>query len=288
MPPRVERRVSKDEPAEVPAWAATLDAVDQADANSTQTVAEYAADICTNLREVEAGLPKLDGYMDRQPDVNEKMRQILVDWLVEVHLKFKLSPETLFLTVRLLDRYLAVKTVKRSKLQLAGVTCMLLAAKFEEIYAPEVRDFVNITDKAYSKAEILDTEVCILNALQFRIQTVSPYFFLCRFLQVMKYGKTHTFLAQYILELTLVDYRMLKYPPTHLASAAALLANKIMRISPPWPGTLTKHTRNTEASLKTCAKEMCALLQGAEKSSLQALRKKFSSDKYGGVAKLLT
>ena len=61
MPPRVERRVSKDEPAEVPAWAATLDAVDQADANSTQTVAEYAADICTNLREVEAGLPKLDG-----------------------------------------------------------------------------------------------------------------------------------------------------------------------------------------------------------------------------------
>merc|ERR1711937_806288 len=91
------------------------------------------------------------------------------------------------------------------------------------IYAPEVRDFVNITDKAYSKAEILDTEVCILNALQFRIQTVSPYFFLTRFLQVMKYGKTHTFLAQYILELTLVDYRMLKYPPTHLASAAALL-----------------------------------------------------------------
>ena len=204
----------------MPAWAATLDAVDQADANSTQTVAEYAADICTNLREVEAGLPKLDGYMDRQPDVNEKMRQILVDWLVEVHLNFKLSPETLFLTVRLLDRYLAVKTVKRSKLQLAGVTCMLLAAKFEEIYAPEVRDFVNITDKAYSKAEILDTEVCILNALQFRIQTVSPYFFLCRFLQVMKYGKTHTFLAQYILELTLVDYRMLKSPPRIVFPAA--------------------------------------------------------------------
>ena len=104
----------------------------------------------------------------------------------------------------------------------------------------------------------------------------------------MKYGKTHTFLAQYILELTLVDYRMLKYPPTHLASGAALLANKIMRISPPWPSTLAKHTRNTEAGLKTCAKEMCALLQGAEKSSLQALRKKFSSEKYGGVAKLLT
>merc|ERR1719197_2277483 len=87
MPPQVERRMSmnaKDEPAEVPGWAATLDTVDQADANSTQAVAEYAADICTNLRELEAGLPKLEGYMDRQPDVNEKMRQILVDWLKEV------------------------------------------------------------------------------------------------------------------------------------------------------------------------------------------------------------
>ena len=63
-------------------------------------------------------------------------------------------------------------------------------------------------------------EVCILNALQFRIQTVSPYFFLCRFLQVMKYGKTHTFLAQYILELTLVDYRMLKSPPRIVFPAA--------------------------------------------------------------------
>merc|ERR1719395_482317 len=208
--PRVERRVSKDskdEPAEVPAWAATLDTVDQADANSTQSVAEYAADICTNLRDLEAGLPKLDGYMDRQPDVNEKMRQILVDWLVEVHLKFKLSAETLFLTVSLLDRYLKVRAVQRTKLQLVGVTCMLIAAKFEEIYAPEVRDFVNITDKAYSRTQILDMEVNILKKLDFKVVTVSPFTFLQRYLSVMRYGKTHRYLAQYVLELTLVDYR---------------------------------------------------------------------------------
>jgi len=66
------------------------------------------------------------------------MRGILVDWLVEVHLKFKLVPETLYLTINLIDRYLEKNTVMWEKLQLVGVTAMLLASKYEEIYAPEV------------------------------------------------------------------------------------------------------------------------------------------------------
>ena len=107
------------------------------------------------------------GYMKRQPDVNEKMRAILVDWLVEVHLKFKLVPETLYLTVNLIDRYLAQVTVMREKLQLIGVTAMLIASKYEEIYAPEVQDFVYITDRAYSKSEILECEFSMLSALDF-------------------------------------------------------------------------------------------------------------------------
>jgi len=87
--------------------------------------------------------------MKLQKDINEKMRSILIDWLVEVHLKFKLLPETLYLTVNIIDRYLAKEQIPRSKLQLVGVTSMLIASKYEEIYAPEVRDFEYITDKAY-------------------------------------------------------------------------------------------------------------------------------------------
>jgi len=79
---------------------------------------------------------------NKQNDINEKMRSILVDWLVEVHVKFKLLPETLFLTINLIDRYLESKKVLRQKLQLVGVTAMLIASKYEEIYAPEVKDFV--------------------------------------------------------------------------------------------------------------------------------------------------
>ena len=88
-------------------------------------------------------------YMVNQPNINEKMRTILMDWMVEVHLKFKMVPETLYLTVNLIDRYLQRKTVRRSKLQLVGVACLMLASKYEEIYPPELRDLVYITDRAY-------------------------------------------------------------------------------------------------------------------------------------------
>ena len=116
--------------------------------------------------------------MSRQNDVNEKMRGILVDWIIEVHLKFKLLPETLFLTVSLIDRYLEKTQIMRTKLQLVAVSAMLIASKYEEIYAPEVRDFVFITDNAYTREEILAMEMSILTTLQFSITTPSAYRFL--------------------------------------------------------------------------------------------------------------
>lgn len=133
----------------------------------------------------EKDLPS-PNYMNRQNDVNEKMRGILVDWIIEVHLKFKLLPETLFLTVGLIDRYLEKTQIMRTKLQLVAVSAMLIASKYEEIYAPEVRDFVFITDNAYTREEILSMEMSILTTLQFNITSPSAFRFLERFRQVAK------------------------------------------------------------------------------------------------------
>lgn len=72
------------------------------------------------------------------------MRAILIDWLVDVHLKFKLMAETLYLTVYLIDKYLESNPINRSKLQLVGVSAMFIACKIEEIYAPELKDFVYV------------------------------------------------------------------------------------------------------------------------------------------------
>lgn len=77
-------------------------------------------------------------YIDSQPDINESMRGILVDWLIDVHRKFELSLETLYLTVNIIDRFLAIKTVPRRELQLVGISAMLMASKYEEIWPPQV------------------------------------------------------------------------------------------------------------------------------------------------------
>ena len=77
-------------------------------------------------------------YMNTQPEINEKMRAIMIDWLIDVHKKFDLMPETLYLTINIVDRYLAVKTLVRKELQLLGISAMLMASKYEEIWAPEV------------------------------------------------------------------------------------------------------------------------------------------------------
>ena len=121
-------------------------------------VTEYVVEIYGNLRKKETELAPPVNYMSIQEDINEKMRGILIDWLIEVHLKFKLRQETLYLCFQLIDRFLENTNVQRQKLQLVGVTGLMLASKYEEIYPPEVRDYVYICDNAYSREEILQME----------------------------------------------------------------------------------------------------------------------------------
>src|SRR5438105_2289432 len=114
------------------------------------------------------------------------MRAILIDWLVDVHNKFKLQEQTLYITVNLIDRYLMKDTIKRQSLQLVGVKAMFLASKYEEIYPPEVYDFVRITDDAYDEHEIFEMEEKMLRALTYRISIPTSYQFLQRFIQAGK------------------------------------------------------------------------------------------------------
>ena len=121
-------------------------------------------------------------YLGDQTEILPKMRAVLIDWLIGVHLQFHLLQETLYTTVAILDRYLQydVKKISRSKLQLVGVASMLIAAKYEEIYAPEVKDFVYITDRAYTERDILKMEIRILAVLNFNLGRPLPLHFLRR------------------------------------------------------------------------------------------------------------
>lgn len=178
-------------------------------------------------------LPKY-GYMKSQKDVNEKMRAILVDWLIEVHYKFKLLPETLYITVNIIDRYLELKEIQRQKLQLLGVTAMWIACKYEEIYAPEIKDFVYITDNAYEQKDILKLEYEVLRTLEFNVTTPSAYRFLERYAKLIEADSKTFNLAWYLIELPLIEYKMLKYKPSLISSAALFLANKVLKTNMRW------------------------------------------------------
>lgn len=162
--------------------------------------------------------------MLKQDDINSKMRAILIDWLVEVHMKFRLVPETLYLCVNIIDRYCSLVNVKRSKLQLVGVTALLIACKYEEIYPPEVRDCVYITDRAYQNVEVLDMEQDIVHKLEFKITVPTAYPFLQRFLSVINASTLVRHAASYYTERTLQEHDMLQYRPSVICASAIILA----------------------------------------------------------------
>ena len=110
-------------------------------------------------------------YFSRHPSLNEAMRKILIDWLVDVHRKFKLRITTLFMAVNIIDRFMEQTTdsIPKSRYQLFGITCLFMAAKYEEIYPPGLSDFVYVCADTYTAHQILDMEGVILNQLEFNL-----------------------------------------------------------------------------------------------------------------------
>lgn len=262
---------------------ARFENIDEVDRLDPQAVAEYSQEIHQHFRTAEREFMPAADYMDRQRHINIKMRAILIDWLVEVHLKFRLMPETLYLTINLIDRYLAIQPCPRRRLQLVGVTCMLLASKYEEIYFPEVQDFVYITDNAYSRADILRMEGQVLNTLKFDLTVPTALPFLKRFLKAAKADSKITFLSHFFVERMLQEYSMLNHTPSMIAASAVSMALRVNH-RPTWSQTLRHYTGYTPGDLEACMRRMTRIVLYSPKVSLQAIRKKYGSHKYGSVS----
>lgn len=263
-----------------------------------QEVPDYIEDIFEYTKEQErsnvSAFYAAPNYMNNQYDINEKMRAILLDWLVDVHLKFKLLPETLFLTVNLIDRYLSKRSISRTKLQLVGVTAMLIACKYEEIYAPEVRDFVYITDKAYTNEEVKKLEIEMLEVLEFNVTVPSAFRFYEFYEHFVKYDELNSHFIRYLLELSLLDYKTLKHSGSILSAACVYVSTKLLHkeglVFNNNLGNdiekLIKLTGYSENQIKDVARDVCMIYDNSEKASLQAVRKKFMSSKFKEVSKI--
>ncbi|KAJ8450309.1 hypothetical protein Cgig2_004766 [Carnegiea gigantea] len=257
-----------------------------------QFCATIACDIYKHLRTSEMKRrPSVDFMEKIQKDINASMRAILIDWLVEVAEEYRLVPDTLYLTVNYIDRYLSGNAMNRQRLQLLGVACMMIAAKYEEICAPQVEEFCYITDNTYFKDEVLEMESAVLNFLKFEMTAPTTKCFLRRFVraaQVMTDVPSMQLecLANYIAELSLLDYHMLRHAPSLTAAAAVFLAKYVLSPSQrPWNSTLRHYTLYEPSDLHDCVKALHDLCLNSQGSSLPAIREKYSQHKYKFVAK---
>eukprot|EP01134_Creolimax_fragrantissima_P008112 CFRG8112T1 len=264
-----------------------IEDIDIGDADFPEFCPDYAKEIYGYLYDREGQFHVTVDYMDQlQTDITPKMRAVLIDWLIEVHLKFKLLQETLYLTVNTIDRFLEVHEIDRNRLQLVGVTCMLIASKFEEIYAPEVRDFIYITDNAYTREEILVMERLILNTLKFKFGVPMCLHFLRRMSKSAEADpRTHT-LAKYFMEMTLTNYEMNRaYKQSQIAASALCLARKMVDLDD-WNSDIEYYSTYDEDDITSCVMEIFEIIKNSPRAKFQACRKKYSSNRFFRVAHL--
>ncbi|XP_033973304.1 G2/mitotic-specific cyclin-B2-like isoform X1 [Trematomus bernacchii] len=253
--------------------------VDEEDGDLPQLCSEYVKDIYSYLHVLEVEQAVRPNYMQHY-EITERMRAVLVDWLVQVHSRFQLLQETLYLTVAVLDRFLQVQPVSRRKLQLVGVTAMLVACKYEEMYAPEVGDFAYITDSAFTKAQILEMEQLILRTLNFELGRPLPLHFLRRASKVGNSDVERHTLAKYLMELTLLDYHMVHYRPSEIA-AASLALSQLLLIALPWSPQQQHYSTYDAAHLKPIMQHIAnnIVMVNEGKTKFQAVKNKYSSSK---------
>ena len=134
-------------------YAGVADDIDKRDVDDPTCATTYILEMYDFFHDKEAETCAKP-YLAHQPAITHHMRAILVDWMIEVHNKFRLIPETLYLAVNLLDRFLMRKQIARKNLQLLGVTALMLAAKYEEIYPLGLDDLVYICDNAYTRRDV--------------------------------------------------------------------------------------------------------------------------------------
>ncbi|KAJ5532584.1 hypothetical protein N7494_009136 [Penicillium frequentans] len=256
-----------------PEW----DDLDIEDLEDPLMVAEYVVEIFDHLQQLELSTLPNHEYINHQPDLEWKMRGILVDWLIEVHTRFRLLPETLFLAVNIIDRFLSEEQVALDRLQLVGVTAMFIASKYEEVLSPHVANFSHVADETFSDKEILDAERHILQTLNYNMSYPNPMNFLRRISKADNYDIQTRTLGKYLMEISLLDHRFMCYPQSQIGAAAMYLARLILERGP-WDATLAHYAGYTEEEIDPVFRLMIDYLH--RPVSHEAFFKKYASKKF--------
>ncbi|KAL8581738.1 hypothetical protein ACOMHN_043156 [Nucella lapillus] len=271
----------------------------------------YAQDIIAYLRKLESQMVLPPDYLSVNPDITSQMRGILVDWLIQVHAHEQLEEESLQLCVRLTDLYLSRALVPMHALQLLGVTCLLLAAKFIERFPPLVLTLCSLTAGTYQESEVLEMEKCVLCVLQFSLSQPLPLSFLKRMLMVHHHDVQFSLsqplplsllkrmlmvhhpdvqverLANYLVDLSLPSVHFVSVAPSVLACSALYVARRLWLLEEPepWSQALVYYSGYELSHLAPAVTMLAKILLRAPLSKYQGARQKHSAeDPHGAIS----
>jgi len=264
--------------------------IDTMDIEEGDSLAVYAEDIYRQNRDLELITQTDDSYMARQCEITPRMRQKLIDWLIDLHKRFRLEQETLYLGINLLDRYLSKKTVYKTSFQLVGCTALLLSSKYEEIYPPVAQDFVYMSANAFTREQLLQMETQMLNALAFNLTVPSILCFSQRFLKVVGVAPEEKKLrhhVQFFMEFTQEHYDFVKFNYSLIAACSCYMAlrlNTRSEVDTIAVNRLMQYSGYSMDKLKPCLKAFKTLLNTAPR--YMAVRRKFKDDAFHGVSEI--
>ncbi|EGV65846.1 G2/mitotic-specific cyclin [Yamadazyma tenuis] len=218
------------------------DDLDEEDMDDPLMVSEYVNEIYPYLHELECKTLPDPQYIFKQRHLKPKMRSILVDWLVEMHSRFRLLPETFYLAINIMDRFMSLEIVQIDKLQLLATGSLFIAAKYEEVFSPSVKNYSYFTDGSFAEEEILQAEKYILTILEFELNYPNPMNFLRRISKADDYDVQTRTLGKYLLEVTVVDYKFIGMLPSLCAASAMYIGRSIMGKFPLWNGNLIHYS----------------------------------------------
>jgi len=270
------------------------------DVSGDMVCREFSNEIYLYMLERESKFLPDQDYMAKQPEINSKMRAMLVDWLIDVGIEYELGNETVFLTISYIDQFLSSLTISLQNFQLLGTAALFIASKYEEIYPPELKDFIFVTDDAYTKLQMLSMERVILKALNFQISPPTTFYFLKYFLTKLSLPIYAQHFAEYLCFLSLLHpWKFDSILPSDIAISAIIMTlhtytlTDLVNLDDFKQLTKIHFHKNKEGKLsdevaiklrQSNVNEMFLLHKEAADDTQQAVFLKYSSEKYLSVA----
>ena len=157
-----------------------------------------------------------------------------MDWMIALHSRFRLLPETLYLSINIANRFLSRKLVPMDDLSLIIITSLVIGCKYEEGLTPSIPQLITFTGEDYTEKELYTAERYMLDAIHYNLAYPNPLQFWRRIIKDQPYDRITSTIAQYLIQTTCVDYHFLHILPSKIAAAAVYLSRFIARRYPLW------------------------------------------------------